>query len=680
MLFILYLTRAGERITRQDLGVPKKWETIESWFDGSRGVVKPAVTEPRLPELKNPEISVLASYESKPGNEFWKTFPTHYPEKISKKVNVPILKQYVDKCWNKWSYAKKKVAKQSMDRLDGKVPVALQKELKGIMCKNAKSAVVNGRFMTDTIGSWIKKKYVAGPFDQPPMRGFRVNPLMAVVQKTKVRPIMNLSSPKGESFNDAVDMACVQKLTMSSPRLFADSLIRYGQGSKFAKSDIQDAYKLVPVPIEEWQLYGFKWLGKVFFDTTLVFGSKCAPANFDCMAETIVNIVCTEENISKTKVHRQLDDVPVVSAKHSGETERFAAKYREVCKNCQIPLAEECPDREKAFGTGTFGTVLGVNFDSEIMEWSLSSSKEEGLQKSLDDFMAQNSCNLKDVQKIHGKMANFAQACEFMKGFRFNLLQMLTKFVGCDESRKLIGQAVKDDLWVWKKAISTALEGIPLGDIFGEPPLTVVRYLSDAAGAAFEWTDGQCKNITEEGDRGVASIGYGPRGPTSVSILRWPEGLLTKSKTQKGTFFGSKSGTLEMVGLLLPFLSTPKLLIGKHIVLEVDNMGVVYGWKKRYSKGDAETSLLIRCLHVLEALLECKIYVTHVKRCSNHMAKMADSLSRQATSTQDVLDAVAGLEKPVISQHLMDWLRWPALNWDLPYLLCKDVKTLLDLK
>jgi len=38
-----------------------------------------------------------------------------------------------------------------MDRLDGKVPVALQKELKSIMCKNAKSAVVNGRFMTDTI-------------------------------------------------------------------------------------------------------------------------------------------------------------------------------------------------------------------------------------------------------------------------------------------------------------------------------------------------------------------------------------------------------------------------------------------------------------------------------------------------------------------------------------------------
>ena len=48
MLFILYFTHAGECIAQQYLGVPKKWETIESWFDGSRGVVKPAVTEPRF--------------------------------------------------------------------------------------------------------------------------------------------------------------------------------------------------------------------------------------------------------------------------------------------------------------------------------------------------------------------------------------------------------------------------------------------------------------------------------------------------------------------------------------------------------------------------------------------------------------------------------------------------------
>jgi len=335
-----------------------------------------------------------------------------------------------------------------------------------------------------------------------------------------------------------------------------------------------------------------------------------------------VNIACTLGKVPKRLVHRQLDDVPVVGAKQSGIAERFAGKYREVCKNCKVPLAETCPEHEKAFGPSTFGTVLGINFDSEAMEWSISATKEAGLQKALDEFMAKKTCTLKEVQKLHGKLANFAQACEFMKGFRYHLLQLLGKFEGNESCNRLVSQKVRDDLLIWKKVISTARSGIPLGDIFGEPPLNVVQFTSDAAGAAFEWKDGKSRNITEAGDRGVASIRHYDGRPTSVAILRWPEGLLTKAKNRKGVFFGSKSGTLEMVGLLLPFLTQPGILRGQHVVLEVDNLEVVYGWQKKYCREDAETSLLLRCLHVIESFIECKIYVTHVKRCSTHVANL----------------------------------------------------------
>jgi hypothetical protein len=203
-------------------------------------------------------------------------------------------------------------------------------------------------------------------------------------------------------------MCKVQKLTMSSPRLFANSLVKAGQGAVFAKSDIQDAYKLIPNLVQEWRLYGFKWLGQFFFDTTLVFGSKRAPANFDCLIETLVKIVCTEEKLTKGMVHIQLDDVPVVSNRGTNFAERFAAKYKEVCKNCKVPFAETCPDHEKAFLHNTYGTVLGTNFDSESMEWSLSRDKIANLQKVLGKFIEQKTCTLKDVQKLHGKMANFA--------------------------------------------------------------------------------------------------------------------------------------------------------------------------------------------------------------------------------------------------------------------------------
>jgi len=260
--------------------------------------------------------------------------------------------------------------------------------------------------MTDALVGWIKKGFVGGPFDRPPMKNFRINPLMAAVQKqNKVRPIMNLSSPKGGSFNEAIDMFDVQKLTMSSAKLFADSLVNSGKGSNFAKSDIQDAYKLIPNPVSEWKNFGFKWLGKFFFDRTLVFGSRSAPASFDCLSATIVNIVCTEENIQDKVVHRQLDDVPVVAAKESGIAERFSAKYKEVCKNLEVPLAENCPHHEKAFGPSTHGTVLGINFDSESMEWSISKTKENSLQLAIDDFLDKKNLFFERSAKIVWKIS-----------------------------------------------------------------------------------------------------------------------------------------------------------------------------------------------------------------------------------------------------------------------------------
>jgi hypothetical protein len=74
--------------------------------------------------------------------------------------------------------------------------------------------------ITDTIGAWVTAKIVAGPFAKTPFRNFRTNALMAVSQRDKVRLVMNLSTPKGDSFNDAVAEEFVQKLEMSSARLF----------------------------------------------------------------------------------------------------------------------------------------------------------------------------------------------------------------------------------------------------------------------------------------------------------------------------------------------------------------------------------------------------------------------------------------------------------------------------
>ena len=86
--------------------------------------------------------------------------------------------------------------------------------------QNSWSAVDNGALLTDTIATWVIKEFVAGPFDTPPVAGFRANPLAVVVRNGKIQPILNMSGPKGKSFNNNVDKRKMEKLHMGTARQF----------------------------------------------------------------------------------------------------------------------------------------------------------------------------------------------------------------------------------------------------------------------------------------------------------------------------------------------------------------------------------------------------------------------------------------------------------------------------
>jgi hypothetical protein len=133
-----------------------------------------------------------------------------------------------------------------------------------------------------------------------------------------------------------------------------------------------------------------------------------------------------------------------------------------------------------------------------------------------------------------------------------------------------------------------------------------------------------------------------------------------------------------MVGLFIPFVSFPKILRGRHIVLGVDNISLVYAWSKKYCKNDPETSLLIRSLLVIEAFLHCKVYVTHVKRLSTEMAALADRLSRESTITAEDRSRLDDVQVHRPWGRLGAWLEDPVLNWDLPRQILQDVKTLCE--
>ncbi len=90
-------------------------------------------------------------------------------------------------------------------------------------------------------------------------------------------------------------------------------------------------------------------------------------------------------------------------------------------------------------------------------------------------------------------------------------------------------------------------------------PKTII---SDAASVALEWINGKSVNKTIANDKGVDSILHQGEKFLKTATISWPGNLLMGWKNKNGSYFGTKSGTLEAVGLILPFISYPAESIG----------------------------------------------------------------------------------------------------------------------
>lgn len=88
------------------------------------------------------------------------------------------------------------------------------------------------------------------------------------------------------------------------------------------------------------------------------------------------------------------------------------------------------------FDVGTYGTVLGIQFDSGMMMWNLSAEKEMKIREMIDLFLERKTCTLLEAQKLHGKLSDFLLSCDFMLGFRFHIVRLLGKFAREDNPRQ----------------------------------------------------------------------------------------------------------------------------------------------------------------------------------------------------------------------------------------------------
>jgi hypothetical protein len=534
---------------------------------------------------------------------------------------------------------------------------------------------------TDTLAWWIRQGYVSGPFAAPPLPDFRTNAMMAVAQKNKIRIIMNFSAPEGESYNDAINESALEKVSMSSARLFGYSVMDCGTGAKMWKFNMVDAYKTIPSAQSDLRLQGFSWLGKYFIELKKVFGSKEAVSAFDRLNNTIVTLAATASALPPSLIHRTLDDVPIVTLPNSAAGQKFAQEYQDICNSIGAALAPPCPNFEKAFCNSTWGTVLGIQFDTIPLTWSISRDKKAKILDRIRNPLMGQPINLNDLQKLIGTLNDVGQMCPFLRGFRQPLHLLLMEFKENKEIELPIPEAVKDDLRIWAAAIDTAAKGLPIPRRPTPHLPSAISFASDASGAQFNKHQGRFFTIPYEGERGAASINTVENDDIwFYASVTFPRPFLLEKRDSQDHSYGCKSSTLEAIGLILPFVCCPSLLVGKEVTLLTDNEALVFGWDKRRVPHDTAASIFLRAIHIIAAFLGTSVEIRHLPRVSTPSAELVDALTRSTTTLPHHREIVSKAPPAVIPSVLTDWLENPTENWQLPIHLLAYVQQTFRLK
>ncbi len=98
--------------------------------------------------------------------------------------------------------------------------------------------------------------------------------------------------------------------------------------------------------------------------------------------------------------------------------------------------------------------------------------------------------------------------------------------------------------------------------------------------------------------------------PLLVFQLWCSKELMTEKKDRKGSRLGHETATLEMERVLLPFLFILGQLGSEHIVITVDSLACVSGFKNHYMTGDICATILTKGLHLISAHMESVIHVS----------------------------------------------------------------------
>ena len=139
------------------------------------------------------------------------------------------------------------------------------------LAKNLPSAYQQPEVIDATLIKECEAGRILGPFPTPPLSNFRTSGLGLVPKHDGGwRIIYHLSAPVGFSINDFIDssMYSLSYCSVDDAYAFINHL---GPGTLLSKIDLKDAFRLIPVCPDNWNLLGIHWKHQFYIDTQFAF-------------------------------------------------------------------------------------------------------------------------------------------------------------------------------------------------------------------------------------------------------------------------------------------------------------------------------------------------------------------------------------------------------------------------
>lgn len=241
---------------------------------------------------------------------------------------------------------------------------------------------------------------LAGPFASLPFQSLTVSPLGVIPKKTpgEFRLIHHLSFPRGFSVNDGIseEDTSVRYSTVSDA---IRMIKRAGPGCFLAKTDIKNAFRLIPIREADHHLLGMKWRGKYYYDRCMPMGCASSCKTFETFS-TAVQWIAQQKLHIKNMLHL-LDDFLIVSPSHVLCT-NYLNSFLALCEDIGLPMAPE-----KTCGPTTTLSFAGIELDTIKLEARLPPEKIDKCVATISYFLRRKKVTLKELQSLVG-LLNFA--------------------------------------------------------------------------------------------------------------------------------------------------------------------------------------------------------------------------------------------------------------------------------